>query len=368
MAPSPTQFRLSVSIAVFAVVLGAIYWVGRYPVLPRRAGAQPNAVTFPSWRTPGRASVDGVVLGVDGKPSRADVSLVIEAAPAPIRGGPARGRRAAVNRTTDDGRFAFSLVPSGHYVVIARMATGDEASDASSLWAAAEVDAADNASVTTRLKLQRSGELSGRIALEALGGAARADLTEATVGLDPVDVNAKASLLDGFPRVHASGDGRFFLLDVPPGQYRLAATVSSPWMIDRITVNGQDGLDRPIAIEPGSSVSSATIMATDVPNRIDGQALDSTGRPLSFALIFAFASDLAERGLDRRTQAVRADRTGRFSVTGLPSGDYLVGIANGGEPQTWYTPPFLTDLARGATFVRLRTGITRATVVGGPPK
>jgi len=368
MALSPTQLRVSASIATFAVVLGAIYWVGRYPVQPRRPRGQPLATTMPGWRTAGRASVDGVVLGVDGKPTRADVSLVTEAAPAPIRGGLARGRRAAVTRTTDDGRFSFSLVPSSHYVVVARLATGDEASDASSLWAAAEIDAADVARVTARLKLQRSGELSGQIIFEALGGTARANLIETTVLLDPVDVNAKASLLDGLPRVYANGDGRFLLPDVPAGQYRLTATVGSPWMIDRITVNGRDGLDRPIAIESGSSVSDATIMATDVPNRIDGQALDPTGQAAPFALIFAFASDPAERELNRRTQAVRADRTGRFSVTGLPSGDYLVGIAAGGEPQAWYSPSFLTNLARGASRVRLPTGATRTTVVGGPPK
>lgn len=367
MAPSPTQLRLSASLAIFAVVLGAIYWVGRYPVQPRRPRGQPPATTLPGWRT-GRASVDGVVLGVDGKPARADVSLVTEPAPAPIRGGPVHGRRVAVSRTTDDGRFAFSLVPSGHYAVVARMATGDEANDASSLWAATEVDAAADARVTTRLKLRRSGGLSGRITLEASGGAARADLTETTVVLDPVDVDAKASLLDGLPRVYASGDGRFFLPDVPPGHYRLTATFASPWMIDRITVNGRDGLERPIDIEPGSDRNDATIAATDVPGRIDGQALDSTGQAASFALIFAFASDPAERGLNRRTLAVRADGTGRFSLIGLPAGDYLVGIARGGEPQAWYTPPFLTDLARGATLVRLPTGTTRTTVVGGPPK
>jgi hypothetical protein len=368
MALSPTQLRLSASIATFAVVLGAIYWVGRYPVQRHRPGGQPVAATIPGWRAAGRASVDGVVLGVDGKPTRADVSLVTETAPAPIRGGPTRGRRAAVTRTTDDGRFAFNLVPSGHYIVVARMATGDEASDASSLWAAAEVDAKDDARVTTRLNLRRSGGLSGTITLEARGSAARADLTGTTVVLDPVDADAKASLPDGLPRGSASGDGRFLLPDVPPGQYRLTATFSSPWMIDRITVNGRDALDRPIAIDPGSYVSDAEILATAVPNRIDGQALDATGQAAPFALIFAFASDPAERGLDRRTQAVRADRTGRFSVTGLPSGDYLVGIAAGGEPQAWYTPPFLTNLARGALLVRLPTGATRTTVAGGPPK
>jgi hypothetical protein len=360
--------RLSGSLAVFAVVLGATYWVGRHPLQSRHPRGQSPATTLPGWRTAGRASVDGVVLGVDSKPSRADVSLVTEAAPVPIRGGPLRGRRTAVNRTTDDGRFAFTLVPSGHYVVVARVATGDEASDASSLWAAAEVDAADDASVTTRLKLRRSGGLSGQITLEALGRAARADLTETTVVLDPVDVDAKASLLDGLPRVSASGDGRFVLPDVPPGLYRLTATLPSPWMIDRITVNGRNGLDRPIAIEPGSSGGDAVITVTDVPSRIDGQALDSTGQAAAFALIFAFAADPAERGLDRRTQAVRADRTGRFRVTGLPSGDYLVGIAAAGQPQAWYTPSFFTDLARSAAHVRLTSGTTRTTVVGGPPK
>jgi hypothetical protein len=368
MAPSPTQLRLSASVAIFAVLLVAVYWVGRSPLRSRRPRGQPPATTLSSWRTPGRASVDGVVLGVDGKPTRADVSLVTEATPPPIRGGPTRGRRTAVSRTTDDGRFAFSLVPAGHYIVVAHVVTGDEASEASSLWAAAEVDATDDARVTTALKLRRSGGLSGVITLVALDGAARAGLTATTVGLDPVDVNAKASLLDGLPRVNASGDGRFSLPDVPPGRYRLSATLSSPWLIDRITANGRDALDRPIAVEPASYVSDATITATDVPSRIDGQALDSTGQAASFALIFVFASNPAERGLDRRTQAVRADGAGRFTVSGLPSGDYLVGIASDEEPQTWYTPPFLTDLARGATRVRLATGTTRAAIVGGRPK
>jgi hypothetical protein len=368
MALSPTPLRLAASIAAFAVVLGAVYWLGPYRVQPRRPRGQPLAGTNPGWRAAGRASVDGLVLGVDGKPTRAEVSLVTEIAQAPFRGGPTRGRRAGVSRTTDDGRFTFSLVPSGHYVVVARFAARDEASDAPSLWAAAEVDAKDDALATTRLKLRRSGGLSGQITLAAGGGAARAAVTEAAVGLDPVDVDAKASLLDGVPRISASGDGRFLLPDVPPGQYRLTATFGSPWMINRITVNGLDALERPIAIDPGSYASDATIMVTDVPNRIDGQALDATGRAVPFALIFAFASDPSDRGVDRRTQAVRADRQGRFSVTGLPSGDYLVGIATGGEPQAWYTPAFLTNLAQGASLVHLAIGTTRTTVTGGPPK
>jgi hypothetical protein len=368
MALSPTQFRLSASVAIFAVVMGAVLWVGRFPIQPRLPPRPPAAMTVAGRRTSSRASVDGVVLGVDGKPTRADVSLVTETTPPPIRGGLARGRRAAASRTTDDGRFSFNLFPSGQYIVVARVVTSDEGSDASGLWAAAEVDAKDNARVTTRLKLRRSGGLSGEITLEALGGAARADLTQTTVSLEPVDVDAKASLLDGLPRVYARGDGRFLLPDVPPGQYRLTATLSGPWMIDRITANGQDGFDRPIAIEPGAFVSDATITACDVPSRIDGQALDRTGHAAPFALVFAFASDPAQREPARRTQAVRADRAGRFSVTGLPSGDYLVAVATGGEPRTWYTPPFLADLAPAATLVRVPPGATRTTVVGGRPK
>ena len=48
MALSPTRLRLSVSVAIVTVVLGAIYWVGRYPVQRRRPGGRP-ALARRSW-------------------------------------------------------------------------------------------------------------------------------------------------------------------------------------------------------------------------------------------------------------------------------------------------------------------------------
>jgi hypothetical protein len=365
MALAPTTLRLSAALAVIGVFGCAVYWVGRAGARPRR---EPPIRASAGPRASGRASVEGVVLGVDGAPAGADVSLVTESGGPPVRGGPSRGRRAAVTRATSDGRFTITLVASGRYLVVARTPGRDGARDDATSWAAAEVDANADAPATAHLRLRRSGRLSGQVNLDVIGRAPRPDLTSAAVHLDPIDVGARAILLDGAPVVYADSDGRFAIPDLPPGQYRLTATLDSPWMTDRITANGRDALDLPIAIEPGASVNDAMITATDVPTRIDGRALDPAGRAASFALVFAFAADPAQRAPARRIQAVRADAAGRFSVTGLPSGDYLVAVATGAEPPTWYSATFLADLASRATRVGLPAGATRTTVIGGRPK
>jgi hypothetical protein len=365
MALSPGQFRLTAALGLLGVLCGCIYWVSRYQqqhrVVDRAYG--------PSFRTAGpvgRATVAGQVLGVDGKPAHADVSVLTELNQMPIRGGPMRGRRVAEART-DGGRFSLPSVAAGHYVVVARAVGADEATDASGLWAAAEVDPTDDHPAAVRLQLRRSGSLAGQIRLEPSAGTRPFDLTNAVITLEPADGEAKAALLDGLPRVYPSGTGHFVLPDLPPGHYRISAELGPPWMIDRVTAAGIDGLDQPIAVAPGGYVNDLLIAATDVPSLVEGQVLDGDGHGAAFALVFVFGADPATRS-SRRTQAVRANGVGRFTVTGLPSGDYLVGLATGTDPGAWYSPGFFAQLTPSASRVRVAAGTTRSAVVGGRPK
>lgn len=365
MALSPSQFRLAAGVAIFVVFGGAIFWVSRVPVQPRRFRTPPSAVSAAARGRgfSGTASIEGTVVGPDGRPARADVSVVAEITSPGMRGGSTRGRRTAVTRTTDDGEFTLN-VNAGHVVVVARAVT-DESTEAGGWWAAAEVAPTTGAHVTTVLKLQRSGGLSGTIDLQARAGTSTAGLAGTIVSLEPANADAKAILLDGAPGVAARSDGHFVMPDLPPGQYRLTAKLAAPWLIDRVTADGQEGLDRPIRIAPGSFIRDATIMATDVPNELDGRVVDATGHVVPFGLVFAFATSPADRLLSRRLQATRTDREGHFRLTGLPSGEYLVGLSNGAEPSAWYSPEFLAGVARGATPVRLAPGLTHATVVSG---
>jgi hypothetical protein len=367
MAISPTPLRITVAVAVFGVLAGSIYWLSRVPVrlAPPRPASR-AAFTAPP-QPAGDASIDGVVLGQDGTPQRAEVALMLGTTPAPSRGGPIRGRRYGSSMTTPDGHFSFAYVSANQYLVVAHVAPRDSKDD-HGLWAAAEIVATSEARSTANLTLRSSGRLTGQIVLEPVSGVSAEDFGDATVTLEPFDTAAKASLFGGAPQTAVRADGRFTLGDVPPGQYLVQVALARPWLIDRVVANGRDSFGVPVTIEPGDRVTTVTIGATDVATHLEGLAIGADGRPASLALVFAFAADASLRAVDRRMQAVRADRTGHFAISGLPSGDYLVAIAAGAPPAAWYSPKFFADLARDAVSVRLGTAATRVVTVGGPAR
>lgn len=371
MALSPERLRLTVAVGIFAMLGGAIFWVTRFPIQPRPPRA---AVPGPARNYP--TTVEGVVFTADGKPARADVSLVIEGTPQPMRGGPIRGRRAAVTRTGDDGSFEIGVSP-GRYILVARsVATGtsaDDTTDGASQWAAATVQ---SSSTVTKIKLtmRKGGGITGQVVLNSTGARvpiealASAALSNTTVSIEPVDVDAKATLLDGAPRVSPRPDGHFVMSDVPPGRYRLSLAVPSPWIVDAIDSRGQDELDRPIKVEGGSVLNDMTVTAIDAPTVLRGDAKDANGHPLPFALVMAFAGDADARVAPRRTQATRADARGRFTFTGLPTGNYQVAIAPADALEGWYSQGFLANLARSASTVRLTAGLPGMALVTSGPK
>ncbi len=365
MAISPTPFRIVVAIGVFGVLTGSIYWLSRVPVrnvVPRPA---PRAAFSPPLQPAGDASIDGVVLDQDGTPQRAEVALMLGVSPAPSRGGPVRGRRYGSSMTSPDGHFSFTYVSANQYLIVAHVAPRDSKDD-SSLWAAAEVVASSEARSSASLTLRKSGRLTGQVVLEPVGGSSSEEFGDATVTLEPVDTAAKASLFNGAPQTAVRADGRFTLVDVPPGQYLVQVVLGRPWLIDRIVANGHDVFGVPVTVPAGGVPTTVTIGATDMATRLEGLALGTDGRPAGLALVFAFAADPSLRLVDRRTQAVRADRNGRFAFSGLPSGEYLVAIAAGAPPPAWYSAKFFADLSHDGVSVRLTAAATRVVTVGGP--
>jgi hypothetical protein len=58
-------------------------------------------------------------------------------------------------------------------------------------------------------------------------------------------------------------------------------------------------------------------------------------------------------------RSTRVPKSGAYSITGLPAGEYYVAAIAEDNVSQWQDPQFLADLARSATTVRLSDGDTR---------
>jgi hypothetical protein len=72
-----------------------------------------------------------------------------------------------------------------------------------------------------------------------------------------------------------------------------------------------------------------------------------------------FSAEPSLRQAPRRVQAVRTDATGRFTLSGLPTGGYLVAAAADVPPERWYTPGSFAELTPRAVPVSFGHGETK---------
>jgi hypothetical protein len=160
-------------------------------------------------------------------------------------------------------------------------------------------------------------------------------------------------------------DGRFVLAGIPPGLYRIAATVpaapsGSIWALASAVIDGRDSLDFPLEIRPGQSTTGAIVTFTDRPTELSGTVHDASGRPSAASSVVVFAVDPAFwTPRSRRTSAVRPDDDGKYSFRNLPAGEYLIAAADDVGDGDWFDPAFLDALAPSALRVTLAAGETK---------
>jgi hypothetical protein len=136
-----------------------------------------------------------------------------------------------------------------------------------------------------------------------------------------------------------------------------AAGGAAAWTLKSAVVGGHDTLDFPIDIAPNQDVADATLVFTDRTQELSGTIQDGSGRPAPDFTIIVFPADnrywLPEA---RRIVSTRPGTDGKFSVRGLPSGDYRLTAVTDVEPGEWYDPAFLTQLQNASIPVALKDG------------
>jgi hypothetical protein len=322
------------------------------------------------------ARVTGIVLAPDGPAA----GLMVQLFPQAQRASFETGRSSATAFTDPAGRFTLIGVPPGAYR--ARVLSSSERShqamfDSSgrrlapppgtpvpveALWASMPLIVGDGDLTGRSIALRRGMTVSGRVAFD--GTTPRPDPSEwSRIGLAlEAATGNEPQLSTGSAPVDRPGE--FESTPQAPGRYRMRMT-SAPaggWSLKSIVLNGRDISDEPFDLD--GDLSGVVVTLTDRPSVIGGVVHDAAGAADVNAAIVAFPADrsrFAQTGQPARRMAIeRATSSGRYTLAGLPAGEYVVAALDDAAARRWRDPKMLEQLARTGARVTIRDGETRA--------
>ncbi len=260
-------------------------------------------------------------------------------------------------RPQEDGRFSVASLTPGRYLFFGRGKEGSGPTGDPSLlplWTSAEVTVNEQDFLDLVLQFLPGTSVSGRLAFR--GSQPPPDPAKIRLTLGAVPTIAGTVVPP--PPMSPQADGSFAFTNVPPGKYRLSITGGGAWSLRSAMVNGRDTLDQPLEVPPGQDVSEVAVTLTDQPAEITGIVLDQLGRPTPEYAIVVFSTDRAHWSTAPRrvSGAVKAGSDGRFTVTGLPPGEYFLTVLIDPDPSQLRDPSFLEQLASSAIRVTLAEG------------
>lgn len=343
---------------------------------PAAAGpAQATAVTVASGdersgvdlhlRLTASVRVSGVVAGLDGPVANLGLRLV----PAGLdEVADETAFTPGITASAADGSFTFLGVDPGQYTIRAvtmprlgvnampdaRGAAGDPV-----LWVATPVTVGETGLSGVRALVRTGARLRGRIAFEgAAPPLSAAELLALKVSIEPADgrVIAPAPLY----AVQLDASGAFSSAGLVAGRYfvRIPRAVRE-WTLKSAVVGGRDVSDVPLDVG-ADDIDGVVLTFTDHPPGLAGTVRTAQGNPDAEAIVLMFPADPAawvDTGTNpRRLRTARPSRSGAFTVTGLPPGDYNAVAVNEGAIGTWHDPAMLQALARVASRVRVEDG------------
>lgn len=245
-------------------------------------------------------------------------------------------------------------VPPGRYVLSAAGGVGTGGAVFGRQVVDVEGAALDGLSVV----LTRGTTVSGRVRFEGAEPTWR-DVTDLQV------VTALQEFGSGAREVRtaiAARDGAFTLRDLRPGPRRFGlAGLGETRVLERITMNGREITDRAVTLGGGVRIAGLEIVVTDRVSTLRGMVRGGRDGSGDRSMVVVFSTD-PERWFptSRYVQRDRPGRDGRYSIRGVPPGDYWVAAAplSAVGAEEWRAPRWLDRLRTGATRVSVRKGDT----------
>jgi hypothetical protein len=227
----------------------------------------------------------------------------------------------------------------------------------------------DNVLVT----LQRGASVSGHVEFD--GATDRPDasaLSRVPIVLERADSRtAPMPGIGGFqsaPAGRIDETGAFKTYTQPIGRYLIRiGGAPSGWTVKSVISEGRDISETPFDLG-ASDLKNIIVTFTDRPTTLTGLAHTKDGSPDPDALVVVFPTDPAgwtDFGVaPRRLRSARPLKNGKYTITGLPAGDYYIAAISEDAFSSWQSPDVLAELSRSATQVRIIDGDTHTQDLG----
>jgi hypothetical protein len=256
-------------------------------------------------------------------------------------------------RSAADGAFTLNGVEPGHYIAIARTAAGRGQAAGPPLSAMQTIDVNGQDVAGLVLTLAPGKSVSGHFVFDAQRLTRPQDPAKVSLQL-VVSGTVGSSVIASLP---IASDGAFTLSGVMPGRYRVVASLPS-WSLRSAVLGGKDIADAPFELGADDAPSDLVVTFTDRPAQIHGVLLDGAGKPASdlSVVLFSVDRDTWYQNSRRLRAPVRPASDGSFAFTDLPPGEYCLAALTEFQPNEWFTPAFLAQVAPAAVHVTVAEG------------
>jgi hypothetical protein len=259
-----------------------------------------------------------------------------------------------------DGSFVIRDVAPGAYTILATVENA-----AVPMMARQALQVVANSVEDVRLAPQPGGWIHGRLRVEnqsAGQGTGRVDLSQIFLVLRSVDGDDEPlggfSMGDGFSHTaRVAGDGSFEWKSVPPGNYfvQLAGEGAggSDWFLKSVLAGGREVDDAGVGASGGAVVLD--IVASVNGGVAEGVVTDQKGEPVENAVIVAVPEARLRARIERFRKTV-SDQSGRFTLHGIPPGEYTLFAWESVDGEAYYNPEFLKNYGQQGSALRVGEG------------
>jgi hypothetical protein len=239
-----------------------------------------------------------------------------------------------------DGSFEIRDVSPGVYTIFA---TVDNASVPMLARQSLQITSANVDGL--QLAPQAGGSIRGRLRMEA-GNVSRPDPAQMFLQLRSADGDDDAlggvTIGEGSPTLaHVNADGSFEWKNVSAGRYYVQLSDASEmpdWFLKSVAGGGGDAADSGFSVSGGTA--TVDVLASAAGARVEGITTNQKDEPVAGAVVVAVPEARLRAHPDRYRKA-STDQSGRFTLRGLPPGDYTVFAWESVDGDAYYNPEFL---------------------------